>query len=261
MDIAFAYIIISVLISLIFAIIALLVNYKLNKPQKQPFTNEWELKSSTTLIGRRHNADINIIGQKVSREHAIIERRNRSFFLSDLNSKNATFVNAQPIAEKYELKENDIIEISNIRLLFAEGKLKIVPLEDSSEVDGKERMRSEAKTETNDAADEVSIIPKLNNKETNINKRKSQWVIEDSCIIGRSHRAYIMLEREEVSKEHAKIEKRGDDFYLTDLSKNGTIINKKQIEKGIEYKLNNNDTLRIGRTKMIFTDKTLSIIN
>src|SRR5262245_35361727 len=55
-----------------------------------------------SLIGRRGSADVPIVGTTdVSREHAEIVRENGRFLLRDRGSRFGTFVNGEPITERF----------------------------------------------------------------------------------------------------------------------------------------------------------------
>lgn len=51
------------------------------------------------IIGRGLKADIQIIDEGLSRVHCSVENRGDSFFISDLESANGTYLNAKPIAQ------------------------------------------------------------------------------------------------------------------------------------------------------------------
>ena len=76
----------------------------------------YELESNTTYrIGSRTDSDILIPLKDVSRHHAILETFERSFQVTDLDSKNGTFVNGQPVAS-VEFRCGDTLNISSARL-------------------------------------------------------------------------------------------------------------------------------------------------
>lgn len=79
----------------------------------------WILEKSKTIIGRAPYVDIQLDSSMVSRRHAIIERRDDKFYISDCRSKNGTIVNGIKISGVLELHDNDIIIIGQIKLLFS----------------------------------------------------------------------------------------------------------------------------------------------
>lgn len=69
------------------------------------------LSDQDFLFGR--NPDVNLIlnDQKVSRRHALIRRRGDQYTLTDLNSRNGTFLNGKKIEKETLLYANDRISI------------------------------------------------------------------------------------------------------------------------------------------------------
>jgi hypothetical protein len=68
--------------------------------------------------------------------------------------------------------------------------------------------------------------------------------------VGRRPESDVFLDDVTVSRDHALIVKRGNDYYLDDLgSLNGTYVNRKRIES---QKLSDGDELQIGKFKLTF---------
>ena len=67
----------------------------------------------------------------------------------------------------------------------------------------------------------------------------------DTCTIGRSPLCQIIVQRSNVSRLHAKIERHGAECVLTDAgSANGTFVNGRRI--GAPYRLQNCDLIGLG---------------
>jgi pSer/pThr/pTyr-binding forkhead associated (FHA) protein len=77
-----------------------------------PFTNR-----ESWSIGRDPASDIYIDHQKVSRQHARIERHNDTFVVRDLHSANGTWLGERRI-EIHTLQHADTLTIGNARLVF-----------------------------------------------------------------------------------------------------------------------------------------------
>lgn len=75
-------------------------------------------------------------------------------------------------------------------------------------------------------------------------------------VIGRSPRCDIYLSSESVSRQHARLTFRNEEYFIEDLnSTNGLYVNGIKIEKCV---LRNNDQIEIGRVKILFhEEKTL----
>jgi len=73
---------------------------------------------------------------------------------------------------------------------------------------------------------------------------------EESVQLGRISNNDIVLPDPNVSRVHARISKRGDSYWISDLqSTNGTWVNEQRV---MEARLDEDDVIRLGTTKMIF---------
>ncbi|MBM4282871.1 MAG: FHA domain-containing protein [Deltaproteobacteria bacterium] len=77
---------------------------------QQPFTVD------EMLIGRNKQAQIHLDDRALSRDHAKLSRRGASFWISDCNSANGTFVREERIAEPRLLRAGDIVVIGRYQL-------------------------------------------------------------------------------------------------------------------------------------------------
>jgi two-component system, cell cycle response regulator len=84
---------------------------------------DFRLRRAHMILGRWLEADIRILDELASREHALIElewdegRRAGRFVLTDLGSTNGTLVNNRPI-DRVELREGDKIQVGSTVLKF-----------------------------------------------------------------------------------------------------------------------------------------------
>jgi pSer/pThr/pTyr-binding forkhead associated (FHA) protein len=74
-------------------------------------------KDKSITIGRRDHNDVIISNLTVSGSHAKIDRVGDGYLLTDLKSKNKTFVNDEEIVSA-RLKDNDVIVIGKHTLIF-----------------------------------------------------------------------------------------------------------------------------------------------
>ena len=72
-------------------------------------------------IGREKGNLIVVEDHEASRRHAEIRKHNDTFFLTDLNSSNGTFLNNSRISEA-ELKSGDRIQIGRTLFLYSQGE-------------------------------------------------------------------------------------------------------------------------------------------
>lgn len=86
---------------------------------------EYNLNDDNISIGREEGNTIILENDLVSKQHAIIFKRKRTYFIKDLNSTNGTFINDKKTVPNkiYKLKDGDKIGIGPFVLLF-KAKLK-----------------------------------------------------------------------------------------------------------------------------------------
>ena len=77
-----------------------------------------ELATSETQIGKGPRNDIVIADPAVSTAHAKIRLEGDAYLLSDLGSRNGTFINGQRVAEPRQLRQGDVIGIGLSKLTF-----------------------------------------------------------------------------------------------------------------------------------------------
>lgn len=76
--------------------------------------------------------------------------------------------------------------------------------------------------------------------------------LQTSTSIGRAEDADVHVVDSRVSREHAQIERRGNDMLLTDLaSTNGTAVNGRRVD---EWTLHDGDVVSIGGTQLVYRD-------
>ena len=80
--------------------------------------SEYILNKDVITIGRHPNNNISVQQEAVSRHHAKIEIRDKSFHLLDLNSSNGTFVNGKRI-KSHRLRENDIVALGDVEFGYS----------------------------------------------------------------------------------------------------------------------------------------------
>ncbi len=76
-------------------------------------------ESDKVKIGRGMGCDFVVPREDLSREHCIVEKRGDSFYITDLGSKNGTYVNRVKLAAhaRTEVKEDTLVVLSNIYTL------------------------------------------------------------------------------------------------------------------------------------------------
>lgn len=82
---------------------------------------ELELVEPSFTIGRSQDADLVLDDEKASRMHCVVRREGDTFFLKDLQSKNGTFVNGDPVADM-QLSHGDRIKVGSTILNCVEER-------------------------------------------------------------------------------------------------------------------------------------------
>jgi hypothetical protein len=75
------------------------------------------LERDRATIGRRPDSDVFLDDVTVSRDHALLVRRNGEFYLDDLGSLNGTYVNRRRI-ESQKLADGDELQVGKYKLSF-----------------------------------------------------------------------------------------------------------------------------------------------
>ncbi|MBV9049123.1 MAG: FHA domain-containing protein [Solirubrobacterales bacterium] len=75
------------------------------------------LEGERLTVGRRPDSDIFLDDVTVSRDHAVIVRRQNEYYLDDCGSLNGTYVNRERI-ESHRLADGDELQIGKYKLAF-----------------------------------------------------------------------------------------------------------------------------------------------
>jgi len=78
------------------------------------------LDSDRLTVGRRPDSDIFLDDITVSRDHAVLVRRGRDYYLDDCGSLNGTYVNRRRI-ESHKLADGDELQVGKYKLAFLTG--------------------------------------------------------------------------------------------------------------------------------------------
>jgi hypothetical protein len=220
--------------------------------------HEYRLEAGASLtIGRRNTNDIVIENLGVSGAHAKIDYVDEKFLLTDLQSKNGTFVNDKLVASCW-LKHGDMITIGKHTLTFEYGPGEKRPdfsslsMEQTMVMDtAKYRAMLEKNYETNHdqtneiARETVGVLSFLAGGEGEVKLTKKLTKI------GKDPRAEVPVSGLMVGKIAATISNRPNGYYLSyvgGLSKpkvNGVAVKE-------SVKLEEFDIIEVGSAKMQF---------
>lgn len=182
-----------------------------------------EYDKNTITLGRGYDNDIVINSPIVSQHHAIITLQDDMCTIKDTNSTNGIIIN-NTRTFSHNLKDGDIIKIDSI---------------------------------THHHEEAITIIYSLVNEDES--QRWVQFYLKGRTFItiGRGANNDILLKHPLVSRNHARILRKENIFYLEDLkSTNGTFINGNAVNSLIQ--LREGDEIFIGNTKLIFYNDKIS---
>jgi pSer/pThr/pTyr-binding forkhead associated (FHA) protein len=77
------------------------------------------LEEGRTLVGRGEHCDLRIDDEAVSTDHLEIERRGSSLLATDLDSRNGTLLNGDPVEGTRRLRDGDVLVAGGVRLEIA----------------------------------------------------------------------------------------------------------------------------------------------
>ena len=206
---------------------------------------EFTLDRKQAILGRSSACDIVLHDARVSRTHARLARDEQGWTITDLGSTNGLIVNGIAVTQA-RLSEQDIVQMGDSRLRYAPGAAEPAPATRLIEtVQDLTLTLSHAvmPIEVNEAD-----APRLA-----VYTHDRTWelpVTQDYVHIGRDATNDITIPAPNVSRTHARIERRGDACLVRDLdSTNGTWLQGRRID---EHLLHNGDTLRIGDAQVVF---------
>ncbi len=206
---------------------------------------EFQIKEGQSLtIGRKEGNDVVIENLVVSGSHAKIDSLPEGFLLTDLRSKNGTFVNENPINSHW-LKDGDVVRIGKHTLTLAldDGEAFAVEAEDSMDqtmVFGTGEFRHEAAPK---AASAILSFLKGGQGDIPLTKKLTK--------IGKDFSNDVVISGFTVGQTAATISKLPEGFFINYV---GGMAKPKVNGKTVSdtQRLDEFDTIEIGAAKMQF---------
>ena len=183
------------------------------------------------IIGREDSAEVMINAQSISRKHIRVSKNDSGYLIEDLKSSNGTFINDVRIEKPNQLRDGDLIALGpDVELRVVIPVVKIEPAGDATAFNitpgagsSKEKgdatafMQSLVSSDKTMAFTELPpapvIPPRLVVNESGKDP-KIYTLTTDRLRIGRQEGNDIILNNRFVSRSHAELEKRGQDYYI-----------------------------------------------
>lgn len=174
------------------------------------------------IIGREGNAEGNFViqDQLVSKRHLRFFMEGQALFAEDLGSTNGTWINGAPMEpkKKYALTIGDKLTLTHNAL---------------AEITIEEGVSEAPVPSANTGTNKVGLAAHLKNK--------------SQITIGRHPDCDIVIDDSVVSRKHASIERKGNDYFVEDFgSLNGTFVNQNRIKANSKVKITPDDIIYIG---------------
>jgi len=206
---------------------------------------DYVLDLSEVIVGRSETCDIRLDDPYVSRRQARIIKDGDQVIIQNIGS-NPILVNAEPI-DRSHLEDGDMILIGKTQLVFRLESPSEAAFGDQTP-DGLERdvemtALFEAPGTLLDQGPRLVIVDA--DGDTRIFP-----LIDAVTVLGRAHDADIRLADAAVSRKHARIEKRGDEYHLVRMSRtNPLFLNRTEVT---DRRLYAGDDISIGPFKITF---------
>jgi pSer/pThr/pTyr-binding forkhead associated (FHA) protein len=110
--------------------------------ENQP-TQQVPISQDEVIVGRDESCDVPLPERQISRQHIRIYRQNDRFYVQDLDSKNGTWVNGQPLKGSTELHDGDEIQLALTTRIRFVGIGSTAPLTSEVPVFANARLRLE----------------------------------------------------------------------------------------------------------------------
>lgn len=110
--------------------------------ENQP-TQHIPVTTDEVIVGRDESSDIILAERQISRQHIRIYREGNQFYVRDLDSRNGTWVNGQPLKGSCELHDGDEIQLALAARIRFVGIGSTTPLTSEVPAFGSSRLRLE----------------------------------------------------------------------------------------------------------------------
>jgi len=201
---------------------------------------ELALEMEMTTIGRQGGSDLQLLGEGISRNHAVITREaNGSYFFEDAGSRNGSFVNDLRVTGVHQLQDGDVIRVGVVALRFSSPAAEVDwTLSDTVTSNLAALFGRVSKA----GSEGPALLVALSGAEAG----KVHRLESPQATLGRDDTIDIQIQDAGISRRHAAINRVGETGYaLDDLgSSNGTFVNQQRVEKPVL--LRDGDMIQLG---------------
>lgn len=222
--------------------IKLIVKASVKEGESKDYTYVFD--QPVVAIGRLKENDVQLPLSTISGYHAQILKEDDTYYLTDRNSINGTFLNGERLSgsEKKLLHDNDTIRIQTFEIFFT-SNATLMNVEQGATVQVARQMVMEVlgswQTQTQEKPSVIVLGGPDNGKQLELSDTKPLQ-------LGRSPESDIMIEHPSISRRHAEISYTWSGSFLKDLnSSNGVFVNDQRINGSI--KLHDRDEVRLGQ--------------
>ena len=213
-----------------------------NRPLKT-----YTMNGSQMFIGRLQDNDIVIDNLSVSRKHAVIKSTKEGYTVTDLGSKNGTFLNDQPI-KSAPLKDGDVITIGKYRIHFQCNSGEIQPVMDLDQTVIIPNFRKEKSSEDFNVS--FPLTPEVTPRLFRRSKMEEYPIIKERMVIGRTKDADIRIGGLFGPRVQVEIVKKDDDYVLQKIKGSSSVkVNGEEMEQKV---LQGEDLISIGKEEFVF---------
>lgn len=216
---------------------------------------EVEPGSGDLVIGRRRGHEIELPFSVVSEQHARLSRTGQGWTISDLSSANGTYVNGRRLTPfvAQALSAGDVLGLASIEMVF-EGEER--PSQAGAGEAAPESTATLARRLVNDlfGARRPGEVARLLVLGGPAGGRELRLELAGRPYrVGRVAGCNLVVPDDDMSREHAELERRWDGVFVRDLhSKNGVLVMGERVSG--ERRLADGDVLQLGQTTLRLDD-------
>jgi pSer/pThr/pTyr-binding forkhead associated (FHA) protein len=201
-----------------------------------------------TKVGRATDNDMVLPDEYVSAYHAEIRFETSSWMITDVGSRNGTFINDSPIMATTPLREGDVIRMGYTNLVLSGTEAQPAP---SAGFGHRDASTYEPSVSASKPEPLAAVLPpgtvlgylQLDGRRFDL--------AGQTVSLGRDPQAEVHINDPTVSYTHAQITRMGNDLYLRDVgSRNGTYVNAQMVT--IPHLLREGDMIHVGQTDLVF---------